>query len=105
MRPRFVPSALALALALVGCGVGPTVIQAQPASRVDAGPAIAAGRAQWAAREPTCAAYYYDRQISGPLGSTGGIMTVQIADDQPQWRWYIGGDLVMTPSMGTVDWF
>jgi hypothetical protein len=101
---RFVP----LALALAGCGGN--VVMGAPPSNVDAGAVIASGRALWATREPTCAAYHYDRQVTVLFASTGvtipasGVITVQIVDDQPQWRWYIGNDLA-TPAAGAVDWF
>lgn len=95
-------TARALAVALLGCGNPQTITGTgtTPAS-VDAGATIAAGRALWAERKQTCEAYHYDRMVTGPDGS--GILTVQIVNDQPQWRWYIGVDLTSTTKMA-VDW-
>jgi hypothetical protein len=88
-----------LVVGLLGCG-SPQSIPGAPQT-VDAGATIAAGRALWAERKQTCEAYYYDRAVTGMFGT--GVLTVQIVNDQPQWRWYIGVDLTSTTKM-SVDW-
>jgi hypothetical protein len=92
----------AVLAALGGCRASPVTFMGAPPP--DPNPIIAAGRTLWAERKPTCESYYYDRQIAGLGGRVGGTMTVQIVNDQPQWRWYIGLDLT-ADNPGPIEWF
>src|SRR3954452_13415299 len=84
---------------LAACGSGANAPTLSPESRTF----LEDGRARWAERKPQCARYHYDRAV-GINSPGGGLLTVQIVDDQPQWRWYLGFNLG-PPDAAEVSWF
>jgi len=86
--------ALVSLLAVAACGNDP------PPSKASA--AIAAGRAAWAARKPTCRAYNYDRSdtVNGPNPITG----VQIENDTPVWRSFIDVNHLLDAGVSAEAW-
>jgi hypothetical protein len=83
--------ALAFVCAFVACGQASSRDLALQAALAG----IDHGRAAWAARKQVCAEYNYDRvpDPNTPSADSRGLTAVQIADDAPVWRSFVGSSL------------